>query len=145
MSNWITRIMHYENAIKDLEARDKACCDKERDKEKLKNEIKTLRNELKESEDLRKIQILEGQAVVQEKQEIIKKLHDDISVLKKEKTELVKKANSCINEIKSLRGQISSLTDEKAELEERVKFLKNNRRSPNMDELIQYTERRKRK
>lgn len=145
MSNWITRIRQYESAIKDLEARDKACCDKERDKEKLKSEIKTLRNELKESEDLRKMQILEGQAVVQEKQEIIKKLYSDISLLKKEKTDLIKKISSCQSEIKALTGQISSLIDEKMQLKERVEFLKNNRRSPNMDELIQYTERRKRK
>lgn len=143
MSNWIERIKNYDDVVKDLKAMNKACVDKESDKDKLKSKIEKLTKELQETEDLRKNQVLEGQAAVQEKQQILKEKDLIIENLRSEISELLKKLDEHESEIKALRHQISILTNEKTKLEERVEFLKNNRRSPNMEELKDYEERRK--
>ena len=144
MSNWIERIKNYDDVVKDLKAINKACVDKESDKDKLKNKIEKLTKELQESEDLRKKQVLEGQAVVQEKQQILKEKDLIIENLRSDISELLKKLDEHESEIKALSHQISILTNKKINLEEKIEFLKNNRRSPNIEELRDYTEKRKR-
>lgn len=127
--NFIINSDQFQEAQKERDNFDTECGKKQRKIEKLQDE---LRFKEKEKQEL----VLSGQAVVEEKTETIKILKAEVEKLK---SELRKKET----QRRKTAGKIGGLRKKISKLEEVNKFLKENRRSPSLEELKDYEQRRK--
>ena len=112
------------------------CRKKEERIKKLKDEIKKCVTEKQEC-------ILSGQAVIEEKVNQIKNLQKNILQLETKIQLKEQQRRKAVGSIGGCKTKISNLEKEIKNLNERIDFLKNNRRAPSIEELKDYDFKRK--
>lgn len=144
MKKLIERILHNfvinTEVFKDTkEERDNYDCEcgiKQKKIEKLQHDLKLKEQEKQEC-------ILSGQAVIEEKTNKNKTLEKEILELKNKLELKEKQRRSAVGSVGSCKVKIKKLEEETKNLNERIDFLKTNRRAPSIEELKDYKYKRK--
>lgn len=138
LEGFIKGSSYYKEIEKEAEDFNTECNRKQRRIEKLQHELRSKEQERKEL-------VLNGQGVIEEKILTIKNLENDITNLENKLKEKENQRRKAVGSIGGLKRQIKKRDEEINTLNERIEFLKTNRRSPNLEELKDYTLRRKRR
>lgn len=146
MSSWIERIRNYDSVVEELQNQIKESSVKEEDKKKIKRELNTRIVLLEEEKKILYEQIDETKETYEKELNALKVNHEkEIDKLKlklqrekEEKTALASSKGGLVSKVNRQDKKIKKL-------ESQIEFLKNNRRSPSLEELKSYTEGRKNK
>lgn len=128
----------YKNLEKEAESFNVECSKKETRIQQLKKETKQCIAEKQEC-------ILTGQGIIEEKVSEIKGLKKENADLKDRLEEKEKQRKKAVCSVGGYKTKIIRLEEEIANLNERIDFLKHNRRAPSIEELKDYEYRRKKK
>ena len=144
MKKLIERILHnfiinteiFKDVKEEKDNYDCECGKKQRTIEKLQHDLKLKEQEKQEC-------ILSGQTVIEEKTNQIKSLKKDISLLESKLNTKEKQRRKAAGSVGGCKIKIKKLEEEIKNLNERIEFLKTNRRAPSIEELKDYKYKRK--
>lgn len=138
LENFIKSTEIYKNLEKEAESYNIECSKKEAKIQQLRKDAKRCITEKQEC-------ILSGQGIIEEKISKIKWLEKEIDDLKDKLQEKEQQRRKLAGSVGGYKTKIKRQEEEIENLNERIDFLKNNRRAPNIEELKDYEYRRKKK
>ena len=136
--NFIKTSSFYKEIEKEAENYNAECSRKE-------NKIQQLRKDAKQCIAEKQECILSGQGIIEEKISEIKRLKEENAGLKDRLQEKEKQRRKAVSSVGGYKAKVTRLEEEIKNLNERIDFLKHNRRAPSIEELKDYEYRRKKK
>ena len=136
--NFIKSSTFYKELEKESESYNVECSKKEARIQQLRENAKQCIAEKQEN-------ILAGQGIIEEKISKIKGLEKEVNDLKDKLQEKELQRRKLAGSVGGYKTKVKRLEEEIESLNERIDFLKNNRRAPSIEELKDYEYRRKKK
>ena len=138
LENFIKSSSFYKEIEKEAENYNAECSKKE-------TKIQQLRKDAKQCIVEKQECILSGQGIIEEKISEIKGLKKENADLKDRLQEKEKQRRKAVGSVGGYKTKVARLEEEIENLNERIEFLKHNRRAPSIEELKDYEYRRKKK